>query len=246
MSRAVVMISPLSCVIDSCGWNRSGKLEWTCEYDHKYACYLCEELLGVPSNMVVSGWKTRGKECWNVQNTEDAVLRRWTPNDADALLRAETVSDDLRIQIGQQNLSTLEACRKHIENQLGVESASACHFAVAVDGVAVGDIGISSMEFDHGTAWVSYWLSAEFRGRGLIARGLATASEWAFSEGLFRLELGHRVNNPASCRVATRAGFQAEGIERGKLRYGLDRYDVETHARLASDPRPEDITPLPC
>lgn len=178
-------------------------------------------------------------------NPTNAALRRWTPDDADALQRTVACSDDLRIQFGQQNLSTLEACRRYIEEQLAVESASARHFAVAIDGVAVGDIGISSMEFNHGTAWVSYWLSAEFRGRGLITRGLAAAAEWAFSEGLFRLELGHRVNNPASCRVATRAGFQAEGIERQKLRYGLDRYDVETHARLASDPPPEGITPLP-
>lgn len=180
-----------------------------------------------------------------MQNTEDAILRRWTRDDAGSLHRAEAASEDLRIQFGQQNLSTLEACTQHIENQLGVESASARHFAVAVDGVAVGDIGVTSMEFNHGTAWVSYWLSAEFRGRGLITRGLAAASEWAFSEGLFRLELGHRVNNPASCNVATRAGFQVEGVERAKLRYGVDRYDVETHARLATDPRPEGITPLP-
>lgn len=177
-------------------------------------------------------------------DTEDAILRRWTPEDADALRRAEAASDDLSIQFARQDVSTLEACRQYIENQLGVESASARHFAVSVEGVAVGDIGISSMEFNHGTAWVSYWLSAGFRGRGLITRGLAAASEWAFSEGLFRLELGHRVNNPASCRVAIRAGFQAEGIERGKLRYGVDRYDVETHARLATDPRPEGIVPL--
>ncbi|GEL99270.1 hypothetical protein CTE05_28170 [Cellulomonas terrae] len=46
------------------------------------------------------------------------------------------------------------------------------------------------------------------------------------------------MNNPASCRVATAAGFAAEGIERAKLRYGSDRYDVETHARLSTDPRP--------
>ncbi|WP_309070264.1 GNAT family N-acetyltransferase [Arthrobacter sp.] len=181
-----------------------------------------------------------------MQNTEDAVLRRWTVDDAESLRRAEAASDDLRIQLGQRNLSNLEVCRQHIENQLGLESASARHFAVAVGGAAVGDIGITSMEFEHGTAWVSYWLSAEFRGRGLITRGLAAASEWAFSEGLFRLELGHRVNNPASCRVAARAGFRAEGIERAKLRYGVERYDVETHARLATDPRPEGIIPLPC
>lgn len=38
--------------------------------------------------------------------------------------------------------------------------------------------------------------------------------------------------------MATAAGFRAEGIEWEKLRYGNARYDVETHARLASDPAP--------
>lgn len=177
-------------------------------------------------------------------DTAEAELRRWTSDDAGALHRAVAGSDELRLQFGQQDLSTVEACTQYIETQIGVESASARHFAVAVDGVAVGDIGITSMEFNHGTAWVSYWVSAEFRGRGLTTRGLATASDWAFSEGLFRLELGHRVNNPASCKVATRAGFAAEGIERAKLRYGVDRYDVETHARLATDPPPAECGSL--
>jgi RimJ/RimL family protein N-acetyltransferase len=65
---------------------------------------------------------------------------------------------------------------------------------------------------------------------------LQAVAEWAFEAGLFRLELGHRVNNPASCRVARAAGFSPEGIERQKLRYGAERFDVETHARLASAP----------
>jgi RimJ/RimL family protein N-acetyltransferase len=47
------------------------------------------------------------------------------------------------------------------------------------------------------------------------------------------------LNNPASCRVATIAGFRAEGVERQKLRYGSERFDVETHARLATDPVPD-------
>jgi len=45
-------------------------------------------------------------------------------------------------------------------------------------------------------------------------------SEWAFTDlGLFRLELGHRTDNLASCKVATRAGYAVEGVERAKLRY---------------------------
>jgi [ribosomal protein S5]-alanine N-acetyltransferase len=50
------------------------------------------------------------------------------------------------------------------------------------------------------------------------------------------LELGHRTNNPASCVVARRARFLVEGLERQKLRYGDERFDVELHARLATDP----------
>lgn len=46
------------------------------------------------------------------------------------------------------------------------------------------------------------------------------------------------MNNPASCRVATSAGFLPEGIERAKLRYGDERFDVEAHARLRTDPAP--------
>jgi RimJ/RimL family protein N-acetyltransferase len=68
---------------------------------------------------------------------------------------------------------------------------------------------------------------------------LTSVSTWAFDARLFRLELGHRLNNPASCRVATIAGFRAEGVERQKLRYGSERFDVETHARLATDPVPD-------
>jgi hypothetical protein len=45
--------------------------------------------------------------------------------------------------------------------------------------------------------------------------------------------------------VATAAGFLAEGIEREKLRYGNVRYDVETHARLVTDPAPTTNLALP-
>lgn len=45
-------------------------------------------------------------------------------------------------------------------------------------------------------------------------------------------------SNPASCKVALGSGFLAEGVERSKLQYGDERYDVETHARLRTDPTP--------
>jgi RimJ/RimL family protein N-acetyltransferase len=84
-----------------------------------------------------------------------------------------------------------------------------------------------------------YWLSAEARGKGLAVHAAASLANWAIEElNIFRLELGHRTNNHASCRVATRAGLVPEGLERAKLQYGDERFDVETHARLATDPSP--------
>lgn len=136
------------------------------------------------------------------------------------------------------------ACARFIADHLTFGGARYA-FAISVDGDAVGTVGISAVDPVHQAAWAACWLAAGHRGRGLAVRGLVTVSAWATEHlAVFRLELGHRTNNPASCRVATRAGYLAEGLERAKLRYGTDRYDVETHARLATDPAPR-VTPLP-
>ena len=172
-----------------------------------------------------------------------AVLRPWTPADAPGLLACLVHSPDLAAQFGGTAPATLRGAAAYIETHLHHEDPDLT-WAVVLDGVAVGNVGITGIERRHGTAWVSYWLSVPARGRGLAARAVATAAAHVLDDGLFRLELGHRTNNPASCRVATRAGFAAEGVERAKLRYGTERFDVETHARLASDPCPG-LDPLP-
>lgn len=77
------------------------------------------------------------------------------------------------------------------------------------------------------------------RGRGWTAAAAATIAEWALGpRGLERLELGHRVNNPASGAVARRAGFVQEGTEREKFLVDGQRVDVATYGRLRSDPSP--------
>lgn len=165
------------------------------------------------------------------------LLRPWTAADADDLSRAACSADDLAPQFGGTDLTHVSAARSFIESFLRFDDA-AKSWAIEVDGHAVGNVAATGIEFRHQTAWMSYWLAPAVRGQGLAARALARVSDWAFDAGLHRLELGHRMNNPASCRVAHAAGYLAEGVEREKLRYGDERYDVETHARLATDPRP--------
>ncbi len=165
-------------------------------------------------------------------------LGPWALGDAPALRAAYQEDADLHVQFGSADLSTLDLARHHISKQLS-HNESFRNWAVSVDGVAVGNVGLSAIDRRHGTAWVFYWLSSVARGHGYASRALATVANEAFEDGLFRLELGHRVNNPASCAVATRAGFIIEGLERQKLQYGSERFDVETHARLQTDPRPD-------
>ena len=170
-------------------------------------------------------------------------LRPWRASDAEALHAAFASTPDLSTQTGGADLGTIERAREFIETHLRSGERTRI-WAIVDDGTAVGNVGLSGIERRHDTAWAFYWLMDSARGRGLATRALVSVSTCAFAHGIFRLELGHRVNNPASCRVATRAGFAAEGIERQKLRYGDQRYDVELHARLATDPAPN-ITPLP-
>lgn len=165
------------------------------------------------------------------------AFRRWTSHDASALSEAARSTPDLSTQFGGADLSTQTAAEAFIEQSLRFDERVK-NWAVVVDGIAIGNVGASAIEFRHETAWMYYWLAAAARGKGYATGALIAVADWAFENGLHRLELGHRVNNPASCRVATAARFQAEGIEREKLRYGNVRYDVETHARLAIDPAP--------
>jgi len=167
----------------------------------------------------------------------DAVMRPWKRDDAAVLALAAGSALDLATQVPREVSADPTAAEAHIDTVLRFEDDRK-NWAIVLDGVAVGNVGVTAIEYRHGTAWMSYWLAAGARGRGLATAALVSASAWAFDAGLYRLELGHRVNNPASCRVATAAGFIAEGVERRKLRYGTDRFDVETHARLLDDPLP--------
>lgn len=175
-----------------------------------------------------------------ILTSDDAsvVLRPWTPSDAPALRSASTSTPDLSTQFGDAVLNTDLEAEEFLRSSLGFGD-TARNWAIVQDGVAVGNVGLAAIEWRHATAWAYYWVAASARGRGYATRALVAVAEQAFNDGIERLELGHRVNNPASCRVASGAGFLAEGIERQKLRYGAERFDVELHSRLRTDPAPD-------
>ncbi|MEU4830688.1 GNAT family protein [Streptosporangium sp. NPDC023615] len=158
-------------------------------------------------------------------------LRAWRPDDVPVVLDAFG-SPDMADQAARP-IDTTWAALEWIGVWGFRDDAHA--FAVVLDGQVVGNVAVSGIDA-HETGWVSYWTLPRARGRGVAVAATRRLAEWAFRErGLFRLELGHRLGNAASCAVATRSGFLPEGVERAKLLHEGARYDVERHARLATD-----------
>ncbi|MGD7787885.1 GNAT family N-acetyltransferase [Propionibacteriaceae bacterium Y1700] len=167
----------------------------------------------------------------------DIRLRPWSTDDLEDLIAIFRASRDLETQYPMA-VRTLAEARECLDSMLQFTEQHKA-FAIVQNDRCVGNVAITHIERRHDTGWVSYFSSATVRGQGLVRRSLVKVANWALTDlGLFRLELGHRTNNPASGAVATAAGFHPEGLERQKLRYGDERFDVRTMARLATDPFP--------
>ncbi|MEV6599306.1 GNAT family N-acetyltransferase [Actinoplanes sp. NPDC051346] len=109
-------------------------------------------------------------------------------------------------------------------------------WAVLDTGTVVGQIGLRRVDLAEGLASVSYWVLANARGRRVAPRALDALTAWSFGTlGLHRLALSHSTANVASCRVAQRAEFAAEGTKRGEGRHADGWHDMHLHARLRTD-----------
>ncbi|GAA0916003.1 GNAT family N-acetyltransferase [Virgisporangium aurantiacum] len=167
------------------------------------------------------------------------TLRPWLRTDADAV-RAAFATPDMARQAAEP-MDSPSAAERWLDARIEEFAAGrGWSFAVVTaDDAVLGNVAVTDISRRHDTGWVSYWTAGHGRGQGVATAAVRALADWALGDGrLFRLELGHRTNNPASCVVARRAGFLVEGLERQKLRYGDERFDVELHARLATDPTP--------
>lgn len=137
----------------------------------------------------------------------------------------------------QGSVATVSDAESYVARLLSPESSHR-PWGIVHRGHFVGLVCVS-VNAENLAGWFWYWMNAEARGHGWMSRAAATVAHWALTQwGLERLELGHRVNNPASGAVAQAAGFVQEGTERGKFLIEGHRIDVDTYGRLRSDPQP--------
>jgi len=168
------------------------------------------------------------------------VLRPWRPDDARAVAAAYA---DLAIQRWHARRidSEDEACDLILHWQHSWLSGTGAHWAVtrSEDGEVAGRMALRSMTFEEGRAECAYWTTPSARGCGVAPHALTALSDWAFGEiGFHRLDLVHSLANAASCRVAAKAGFAAEGVQRSAALHVDGWHDMHLHARINGDDPP--------
>ena len=163
-------------------------------------------------------------------------LRPWVEADAGAVIaayadpairqwHARTVDDEA------EALGIIEAW----QGMWAEETGAAWAVAARADGAVLGRMSLRDLSLTEGLAEIGYWTLPPARGRRVASRALTAAVAWAFDDlGLHRLRLLHAVRNEASCRVAERCGFRAEGTERSSLLHQDGWHDMHLHGRVST------------
>ncbi|MFE5189496.1 GNAT family N-acetyltransferase [Streptomyces sp. NPDC056628] len=185
-------------------------------------------------------------------------LRPWDPDsgtDLDAWFRGRADPEFRRWNTPLSLAADREGARATLRAAAADTADGSAAYCVtdAGSGVVLGHVSVSVVSRPMDCGRVGYWVLPEARGRRVAGHALALAARWALTapDGprLHRLELGHAVGHHASCRVAERRGFRAEGTLRG-AQWEAGRHDAyrdtHLHARLATDPvGPLTPTPAP-
>ncbi|MFJ3338498.1 GNAT family N-acetyltransferase [Streptomyces sp. NPDC086766] len=169
--------------------------------------------------------------------TENVELRPWRPDDAQTLVDAGLDPDIQQWSRPGRDVSPEDARAKIGRWGERWASEQAAIWAVARLGERpMGLIGWGDIDLKGGSAEILYWMLPTGRGGGVMAAAAVCLSRWAMDDlGLHRLRLTHSVANPASCRVATKAGFALEGTMRGALLHADGWHDEHLHARIRGD-----------
>lgn len=172
-------------------------------------------------------------------------LRRWSLQDVHEATRAG--QDPLLARFrGLPRPYTAEHAAGWIQELVfrGWAEGAAAELAITRDGALVGSVGLKLRLRRLGIAEVSYWTADWARGQGIAGRAALLISDWGLDHlGVQRIELLADVENPASQRVAEKAGFVREGVARSARRDGQGQlHDLVVFSRVCADrgasPRP--------
>jgi RimJ/RimL family protein N-acetyltransferase len=164
------------------------------------------------------------------------VLRPWRASDAGTVRAAFDCPDIQRWHVRRMDTDD-EALGWIAAWQPRWDDEQDASWAIAdQDDQAIGQVGLRTISLFEGAAQLSYWVLPAARGDGVAVRAARALTRWTFDVMSFnRVFLQHSTANVASCRVAAKLGFPAEGTLRKALLHADGWHDIHTHARLRTD-----------
>ena len=120
------------------------------------------------------------------------------------------------------------------------ESGEGLHLAAtaADDGAPLGSVGLQRIAWDQLRGEIGYWIAPSGRGRGAAPRAVRLLAAYGFAVvDLQRIEVIPYLDNPASQRVAEKAGCQREGVLRSYFLARGVRHDCVMYSLLPGDLR---------
>jgi RimJ/RimL family protein N-acetyltransferase len=167
------------------------------------------------------------------------ALRPWRDADLDPLVEAcqdREIVRWTRVPISYGRADARAYLRQRYDAAFAGLTAP---FAIvaAPDGHLLGSISLLRFAWEHARGEVGYWLAVPARGHGHATRAVRLVCRWGFAAlGLQRIDLLAATGNPASQRVAERAGFTREAVLRSFMRGTFERQDMVAFGLLAGEP----------
>lgn len=162
-------------------------------------------------------------------------IRKWELSDARNLAAAlsnKKIQDNLRD--GLPYPYTEQDGREFISAMLSADENETFAFAITVDNVAIGSIGIFRQENIHRrTAELGYYIAEEYWGKGIMTEAVRQICEYVFSKSdIIRIFAEPFAYNIASCRVLEKAGFQCEGTLRSNALKNGKVMDMKMYSKI--------------
>lgn len=150
--------------------------------------------------------------------TERLILRRFTPDDAEAMFTGWCNDPEVSKFLTWPPHGNVEVTRSILNGWIEQYDDGA-YFNWAIElkdsGRLVGSISVVKVREDIDSADIGYCMSREFWGRGIMPEALRAVMDYLFDEvGMNRVAASHDVNNPKSGRVMEKAGMKLEGTLR--------------------------------
>ena len=150
--------------------------------------------------------------------TDRLLLRPPRPDDEDAVLRACQDPDVLRWTASLPDPYTRADARAWVRGIAPGQRAGGQGLPCVAEagGALVGSAGLVFL--DTARVEVGYWTAPWARRQGYATEATVALVGWAFAHGAEEVRLRAAVGNTASQEVARRAGFRADGLQRGGIR----------------------------